>query len=100
MDEAAHYGFRGGLKAIEKSVGFTRSDVPCANGADAIECWRRFRECGDETVLADLLRYNRNDVLSLLHLARHLLRSSLENTLILDNRTLFPEIGSGLDSRP
>ena len=100
MDEAAHYGFRGGLKAIEKSVGFTRSDIPCANGADAVENWRRFCESGDETALSALIRYNRDDVLSLLHLARRLIHLSLENTLILDNRTLFPEFELGLDSRP
>ena len=85
MDEAAHYGLRGGLKAIEKSIGFTRNTVPCADGADAVACWRRFREDGDEAALASLVAYNRDDVLSLCHLARYLLRLSLENTSILDN---------------
>lgn len=99
MDEAAHYGFRGGLKTIEKNIGFVRSDISCANGADAVETWRKFCEGGDEAALAVLLRYNRDDVLSLLHLASRLLRLSLENTLILDNRTLFPEFGTGLDSQ-
>ncbi len=85
MDEAAHYGLRGGLKAIEKRIGFTRTDVPCTNGLDAVDFWQRFCEKGDEEALASLLAYNRDDVLSLRHLAQHLLRISLENTLIFDN---------------
>ena len=85
MDEAGHYGLRGGLKAIEKRIGFVRSAVPCTDGADAVECWRRFRDNGDDAALATLIAYNRDDVLSLRHLARHLLRLSLENTSILDN---------------
>lgn len=85
MDEAAHYGLRGGLKAIEKRIGFARDAVPCADGADAVECWRRFRDDGNQAALAALLAYNRDDVLSLRLLARHLLRLSLENTSILDN---------------
>lgn len=85
MDEAAHWGLRGGLKAIEKRIGFARTAVPCGDGADAVDCWRRFRDVGDGNALAALIAYNRCDVLSLRHLARHLLRLSLENTLILDN---------------
>lgn len=85
MDESAHYGLRGGLKAIEKNIGFTRPEISCANGADAIEFWHRFRDCGDETALLTLLAYNREDVLSLHSLAESLLRLSLENTMIFDN---------------
>lgn len=83
MDEAAHYGLRGGLKAIEKRIGFSRTNVSCSNGEDAVECWRRFRDDGDESALASLLAYNRDDVLSLRHLAQHLLVLSLENTAIV-----------------
>lgn len=85
MDEAGHYGLRGGLKAIEKRVGFGRETVGCANGADAIECWRRWRDEADAAALDTMLAYNREDVLSLRHLVRHLLRLSLENTGIFDN---------------
>ena len=83
MDEAAHYGLRGGLKAIEKRIGILRADIPCSNGEDAIEYWRRFHDDGDEKSLVSLLAYNRDDVLSLRHLARQLLVLSLENTLIV-----------------
>lgn len=85
MDEAAHYGLRGGLKAIEKLVGFIRGNVSCEDGAEAVEVWRRYRDNADEEALTSLLAYNRDDVLSLRHLARHLLRLSLENTLIFGN---------------
>lgn len=80
MDEAAHYGLRGGLKAIEKRIGFIRGNVSCEDGADAIECWRRFRESGDENALVSLIAYNQEDVFSLRHLANYLLRRSTENT--------------------
>ncbi|MBR4616390.1 MAG: ribonuclease H-like domain-containing protein [Kiritimatiellae bacterium] len=83
MDEAAHYGLRGGLKAIERVVGFTRADVNCKNGEDAVECWRRYRCTGSQTELDAMLAYNRDDVLSLLHLSRRLLKFSLENTFIV-----------------
>ena len=85
MDEAAHFGLRGGLKTIERTVGFVREDVPCVCGADAVNQWRRWSENGDEKALSALLVYNREDVLSLQYLAKHLLCLSLENALIVDN---------------
>lgn len=85
MDEARHYGLRGGLKVIERSIGFSRNDVLCTNGEDAITFWRRYREAGDLQALEFLLQYNREDVVSLLNLSKHLLRLSLENTSIFDN---------------
>ena len=80
MDEAAHYGFHGGLKAVERRIGFARDSVACSNGAMAVELWRQYRESGSELHLAELLRYNRDDVRSLTVLARCLLTLSLENT--------------------
>lgn len=85
MDEAAHWGLRGGLKAIEAMVGFHRPAVDCACGADAVECWRRWTGARDAAALRALLRYNRQDVLSLRHLVHHLLRRSLENFRFCDN---------------
>lgn len=79
MDEAAHYGLRGGLKVIEKAIGFVRKDGPCVCGADAVNLWRRWSEHRDEKALFALLEYNREDVLSLQRLAKHLLNLSLEN---------------------
>lgn len=85
MDEAAHWGLRGGLKAIEPLVGFSRPPSPCANGTDAISCWNDWTASDDQSALRDLLRYNRLDVLSLRHLAAHLLRLSTENLRLFDN---------------
>lgn len=83
MDEAAHYGFRGGLKTIEKRIGFIRGNVSCEDGADAVEMWRRFRESSDENALASLITYNQEDVSSLRYLANYLFRRSTENTSIV-----------------
>lgn len=85
MDEAAHWGFRGGLKAIEPLVGFFRPPSPCANGADAIEFWRAWTTSQDKSALRALLHYNRLDVLSLRHLAARILRLSTENLRLFDN---------------
>lgn len=85
MDEAAHWGFRGGLKAIEPLVGFSRPPSPCANGADAIEFWRAWTTSQDKSALRALLHYNRLDVLSLRHLAARILRLSTENLRLFDN---------------
>ncbi len=84
MDEAAHWGLRGGLKAIEPMIGFHRPAVACTCGTDAVECWRRWSDARDASALRTLLRYNRLDVLSLRHLANHLLRLSLENFRLCD----------------
>lgn len=84
MDEAAYYGLRGGLKAIERIVGFVRKDVPCICGADAVEQWHRWSEKGDKKAFSALIAYNREDVLSLQHLANHLLCLSLRNALFFD----------------
>ncbi len=78
MDEAGHYGLRGGLKSIEKYIGFIREDNDCLNGNDAIYQWSLFCK-GDETALMKLIKYNVDDVLSLRHLYQYLLSVSLEN---------------------
>ena len=82
MDEARHYGYRGGLKTIEKAVGFVRDTTGCADGLEAMRLWNAYAEGGSESALRDLLAYNRDDVRALWHLASRLLRLSLENTQI------------------
>ena len=82
MDEARHFGYRGGLKAIEHETGFDRMASICANGMDAVRLWHEYIDRGDGNALQQLLAYNREDVRSLWHLTSVLLRLSLENTLI------------------
>ena len=79
MDEARHFGYKGGLKAIEKSLGFQRREVDCLNGEDAIRLWAEYMNTGSLGSLEQLIAYNREDVHSLWHLARVLSRLSLEN---------------------
>ncbi|GBC98100.1 hypothetical protein HRbin17_00596 [bacterium HR17] len=59
-------GYRGGLKAIERRLGLTRSsDIDGLTGWDAVRLWRRYAARGDETALHTLLAYNRADVVHL-----------------------------------
>lgn len=82
MDEARHYGYRGGLKAIEKMIGYERAECGCKDGEDAVRHWKAYKEEGDEGALEELRRYNLDDVLSLVALHKKLLKLSLENTFI------------------
>lgn len=84
MNEFAHFGYRGGLKAIERQIGFTRKEANCANGLDAIFLWNEYKKNKSVEILETLQRYNQEDVLSLEFLARHLMRLSLENITIFE----------------
>ena len=59
-------GLRGGLKAVERQVGLSRSpETDGLNGWDAVHLWWRYVDYNDERALATLLRYNREDVVHL-----------------------------------
>lgn len=59
-------GLRGGLKAVERQVGLSRSpETDGLNGWDAVRLWWRYLDYGDERALVTLLRYNREDVMHL-----------------------------------
>lgn len=83
MDEAAHYGYRGGLKAIEKKFGFDRKEGECADGKDAIRLWSEYSKTHSVKPLRELLEYNQADVAALTALSKGILRLSLENTQIV-----------------
>lgn len=62
-------GLKGGLKAIEKSLGVGRpSSLSTLDGRDAITLWAMSEE-GEEEALETLIRYNAEDVLVLPRLA-------------------------------
>lgn len=82
MDEARHFGFRRGLKAIEKEIGFDRRNVECSGGGDAVRLWNEYARTGAAGALGLLTSYNREDVRSLWYLTLELARLSLENTQI------------------
>jgi len=58
-------GYRGGLKAIEKTFGLIRgSDIDGMDGFDAVLLWRAY-QAGDKSALQRLIRYNTADIVHL-----------------------------------
>ncbi len=65
---------RGGLKAVEKTLGLNRSGLEGADGVDgmtAVLLWQEFKRSNNERALETLLAYNVEDVLSLEYLSRY-----------------------------
>jgi|LSQX01.1.fsa_nt_gb uncharacterized protein YprB with RNaseH-like and TPR domain len=81
MDEAAHFGLRGGLKKIASSLGFQWRNNCCLNGKDAISLFREYASSRNPELLSTLISYNQDDVNALVFLYKHLLQRSLENTI-------------------
>ena len=54
----------GGLKAVEKQLGIPRQTAGI-DGKMAVQLWWDYRNSGDAALLETLLKYNRDDVLSL-----------------------------------
>jgi uncharacterized protein len=62
-------GFKGGLKSIERQLGFSRGEETAGlDGWDAVRLWREWR-WGREASLRTLLAYNAEDVVNMLPLA-------------------------------
>ncbi len=78
MDEARAFGYAGGLKAIERKLGIERVPDEDFDGEQAAQLWRDYSELDDDASLTRLLSYNARDVLSLIVLARRILRHSIE----------------------
>lgn len=79
IDEARHYGFRGGLKKIAGAIGWSPRDDNQHSGLDAVAWWNKYLDTGDTDLLAQLVVYNQDDVLALDHLYRKVLKLSVEN---------------------
>jgi hypothetical protein len=62
-------GLTGGLKSIEREIGIGR-DRPDLSGRDAVRLWHEY-ERGDESSLATLVSYNREDTVNLRRLMDH-----------------------------
>lgn len=84
MDEARHYGYVGGLKRIERMIGFMRKESEGMDGEDAVELWRCYKKNGGTAALEKLIAYNQEDVKSLLALYQRILLLSLENKSLID----------------
>lgn len=65
-------GLTGGLKNIEKEIGLARDhDVTTMSGADAVVLWEKYRKTGNDHYLELLLKYNEEDIVNLVPLARY-----------------------------
>lgn len=80
MEEASHFGYKGGLKSIEKQTGFQRMENVCKDGQTALNLWQKYKNGNYLDDLDKLLQYNQEDVRSLTFLWRIILKCSLENT--------------------
>lgn len=67
----ARAGLAGGLKAIEIRLGIKRK-LPGLDGYDALLLWQDYLERGAKDSLHILLAYNREDVMNLARVKRHL----------------------------
>jgi len=76
--EAQAHGLVGGLKQIEKTMGFVREDFEDGNGSLASEWWAQYVQHHDADALDRLLRYNARDTLALIDLIEHLWHRSME----------------------
>jgi uncharacterized protein YprB with RNaseH-like and TPR domain len=64
----ASLGYRGGLKAVERSLGLARdATIEGVDGFEAVWLWHRWRR-GDRKALRKLLLYNLTDVVNLVEL--------------------------------
>ncbi|MHB8779834.1 MAG: ribonuclease H-like domain-containing protein [Candidatus Geothermincolia bacterium] len=60
-------GLKGGLKAVERSLGITRRH-PAMGGWDAVRLWSRWIRSEDAAALRVLLEYNQDDCINLCYL--------------------------------
>ena len=71
-------GWTGGLKAVERELGIDRA-LPAVDGREAVRLWHQY-ERGDEDALDRLIRYNQEDVRTLLPIVDHVV-GALDETV-------------------
>lgn len=64
MFDCWSHDLRGGLKAVERTLGIPRR-LPDMNGLEAVRLWRRHQGRRDQAALQKLLLYNEEDVVNL-----------------------------------
>jgi uncharacterized protein YprB with RNaseH-like and TPR domain len=70
----ASLGYRGGLKAVERTLGLQRDPaIQGVDGFEAVHLWHRHR-CGDRQALRKLILYNLTDVVNLVELVEATVR--------------------------
>ena len=81
-------GYRGGLKAVERQLGYERPDMADIDGYFAVVLWHAYQRTGDRRALETLLAYNVQDVLNLEPLMVFAFNRSLEATPFADELRL------------
>ncbi|MFT4343422.1 MAG: ribonuclease H-like domain-containing protein [Candidatus Woesearchaeota archaeon] len=83
---AAHLGFAGGLKEVERLLGISRHNtiVDRLCGGDPYTLWRMFKGSGDRYYLNLFVEYNQEDVLNLETIAQKLYPMLKEKALDKD----------------
>ncbi len=71
MYDCWHRNLYGGLKRVEEQLGIERASRGI-DGIEAMRLWERYRYYGDLRALQTLLQYNRDDIVNLFHLEKHL----------------------------
>lgn len=82
MAECKPYGYHGSLKKIEKLVGFEREYSEGITGLEAIDLWNKYIEFNNHNNLKTLIKYNQEDVLSLVALYKKILHNSLDGQIV------------------
>ncbi len=86
----ARVGLKGGLKEIERTLGFTRTPiVEGLHGGDALSLWKIYRATGDEHYLNLLLEYNEEDCSNLKPLAEKVCSELSKRVFPLEAKTLI-----------
>jgi hypothetical protein len=84
----AKLGYRGGLKGIERQLGYTRPDMQDIDGYLAVLLWQEYLRTREPEVLETLLAYNVQDVLNLEPLMVFAFNRKLEATPFRDELRL------------
>ncbi len=74
-------GYTGGLKKIEETLGIKRQEeVEGMSGEDAVTLWHLWKQTGDRKHLEKIVKYNEEDIVNLLPLAKQMIPQLWEKT--------------------
>ena len=88
MHVLRNLGYRGGLKGIERQLGYERRDMEDIDGYFAVILWREYQRTRDPHALETLVAYNVQDVLNLEPLMVFAFNRKLEATPFADELRL------------
>ncbi len=83
-------GYRGGLKAIERTLGIDRDALDGVDGVLAVMLWHEYVRAHDEQALETLRAYNAADVIHLERLLVHAVNQKLTGTPFYEELSIEP----------